>query len=60
MRSLEMVRWSSVTVFPDRAGTLVRKKLGVLRQPELDTILSDLATGGGRISSKMQGTAVNA
>ena len=31
------------TVFLDRAGTLVRRKLGVLRQPELDTILSGLA-----------------
>lgn len=31
------------TVFLDRAGTLVRTKLGVLRQPELDTILSELA-----------------
>ena len=31
------------TVFLDRTGTLVRKKLGVLRQPELDTILTDLA-----------------
>ena len=30
------------TVFLDRAGTLVRRKLGVLRQPELDTILSGL------------------
>jgi len=48
------------TVFLDRAGTLVRKKLGVLRQPELDAILKDLATGESRISSKMQGTAVNA
>jgi len=48
------------TVFLDRAGTPVRRKLGVLRQPELDTILSDLAKASGPISSKMQGTAVNA
>lgn len=48
------------TVFLDRTGTLVRKKLGVLRQPELDTILSDLAKGNSPISSKMPGTAVNA
>ena len=48
------------TVFLDRTGTLVRKKLGVLKQPELDRILSDLAKGSGLISSKMQGTAVNA
>lgn len=31
------------TVFLDRAGTVVRQKLGVLRQPELDSILRDLA-----------------
>jgi len=48
------------TVFLDRTGALVRRKLGVLRQPELDTILSDLAQGRRPISSKMQGTAVNA
>jgi thiol-disulfide isomerase/thioredoxin len=48
------------TVFLDRAGTLVRKKLGVLRQPELDTILAELAKGSSPISSKMPGTAVNA
>ena len=48
------------TVFLDRTGTLVRKKLGVLRQPELDTILSDLAQGSTPFSSKMPGTAVNA
>lgn len=48
------------TVFLDRAGTPVRRKLGVLRRAELDTILSDLAKDGGPISSKMQGTAVNA
>lgn len=48
------------TVFLDRTGTLVRKKLGVLRQPELDAILSDLAKGSSPISSKMPGTAVNA
>ena len=31
------------TVFMDRSGTPVWKKLGVLRQPELDAMLSDLA-----------------
>lgn len=31
------------TVFLDRSGTPVRTKLGALRQPELDTILADLA-----------------
>jgi len=48
------------TVFLDRTGTMVRTKLGVLNQPELDTILSDLGKGTSPISSKMQGTAVNA
>ena len=48
------------TVFLDPTGTPVRTKLGVLRQPELDTILSDLARGSKPISSKMPGTAVNA
>jgi len=48
------------TVFLDRSGALVRKKLGVLRQPELDTILSDLARDRSANSSKMPGTAVNA
>jgi len=48
------------TVFVDRAGSLVRKKLGVLRQPELDAILGELARGSSPISSKMPGTAVNA
>ena len=48
------------TVFLDRAGTPVRRKLGVLRQPELDTILSDLAKVRSPISSKMPSTAVNA
>ena len=48
------------TVFLDRSGTPVRKKLGVLRQPELDTILSDLSRDRSPISSKMPGTAVNA
>ena len=48
------------TVFLDRTGTLVRKKLGVLKQPELDRILADLAKGTSPISSKMPGTAVNA
>ena len=48
------------TVFLDRTGTPVRKKLGVLRQPELDTILADLARDRSPISSKMPGTAVNA
>ena len=31
------------TVFLDRSGAPVRTKLGVLKQPELDTILRDLA-----------------
>ena len=47
------------TVFLDRSGTPVRTKLGVLRQTELDTILSGLGRKWPAISSKMHGTAVN-
>ena len=33
------------TVFLDRAGRMARSKLGVLRQPELDSILAALMNG---------------
>jgi len=40
------------TVFLNRTGTPVGKKLGALRQPELDAILGDLLRGGSEFRLK--------